>query len=143
MFIACELGKYGITVNAYAPGMVESVLSEFLCSNASCSRKNLSFNRRRVKSSFWSRYAFHCEYSLERSNRFYPRGVRSWSRALRSIAWESRRRWLVSYLTLPLMALASSQVRGLAFFYRDAPPVNVAPYSCIICEGQSVRSFLS
>lgn len=27
---ACELGKYGITVNAYAPGMVESVLNDEL-----------------------------------------------------------------------------------------------------------------
>ena len=32
MYIARELGKYGITVNAYAPGPVESVLSQFLCS---------------------------------------------------------------------------------------------------------------
>jgi NAD(P)-dependent dehydrogenase (short-subunit alcohol dehydrogenase family) len=30
MSIACELGKYGITVNAYAPGMVESVLNDEL-----------------------------------------------------------------------------------------------------------------
>jgi len=32
---ARELGKYGITVNAYAPGAVKTALSQFLCFDAS------------------------------------------------------------------------------------------------------------
>jgi NAD(P)-dependent dehydrogenase (short-subunit alcohol dehydrogenase family) len=31
MFIARELGKCGVTVNAYAPGAVETAMSQFLC----------------------------------------------------------------------------------------------------------------
>ena len=31
MFVAREFGKYGVTVNAYAPGAVKSAMSQFSC----------------------------------------------------------------------------------------------------------------
>ncbi len=43
MFIARELGKHGITVNAYAPGAVKTAMSQFLCLNASHPRKKSFF----------------------------------------------------------------------------------------------------
>ena len=43
MFIAREFGKYGITVNAYAPGAVKTAMSPFFCLNASHPRTNIHF----------------------------------------------------------------------------------------------------
>ncbi len=45
MFIARELGKYGITVNAYAPGAVKTAMSQFLCLNVSHPRKKSFFQQ--------------------------------------------------------------------------------------------------
>ncbi len=89
MFIARELGKYGITVNAYAPGAVKTALSRFLFLglNASHPRKKIfSFNSRRDESPFWPGCGFWCECSLELRDRLNPRGVLSWLRAQRLIA---------------------------------------------------------
>ncbi len=45
MLIARELGKHGITVNAYAPGVVETPMCQFLCLNASHPRKRSFFQQ--------------------------------------------------------------------------------------------------
>ena len=41
VFIAHELGKYGITVNAYAPGPTKTGMSQSLCLDASHPHKEV------------------------------------------------------------------------------------------------------
>ena len=41
MFIAHELGKYGITVNAYAPGPIKTAMSQSLCLDVSHPHKEI------------------------------------------------------------------------------------------------------
>ena len=43
-FIARELGKYGVTVNAYAPGAVQTAMSKFFCEDNSRPHKNINIS---------------------------------------------------------------------------------------------------
>ena len=85
MFIARELGQYGITVNAYAPGAVKTALSQFLYFDAS-HRRNISFDSRRDEGPFWPGCAYCCECSLGLHDRLNLRGVLSLSQP----------RWLIA-----------------------------------------------
>ena len=79
VYLARELGKYGITVNAYAPGVVKTALSQFISFNASLltNVKSLSFDSRRDESPLRPRCAYCCECFLELHNRLNLRGVLS------------------------------------------------------------------